>query len=201
MSSLLDIKITNDKIYIDIKNNSYSLFNRQIYWLKKLSNYQYFPNIVNIDDKENTIICDFKSGPIKKIREQIEEIREILKTNNCQLNNLNEKETNNLLSTLCEFTILTIEKSLNFFPKLPKTMIYSGGGVNNLYLINKLKKIINIKDINLKHKKISTDFIEAELIAYLTARSLHKLPLTFPNTTGVSKPLSGGLIYNPRETH
>ena len=118
-----------------------------------------------------------------------------------EIDNLNEKETNNLLSTLCEFTILTIEKSLNFFPKLPKTMIYSGGGVNNLYLINKLKKIINIKDINLTHKKISTDFIEAELIAYLTARSLHKLPLTFPNTTGVSKPLSGGLIYNPKENH
>ena len=55
--------------------------------------------------------------------------------------NLNEKETNNLLSTLCEFTcILTIEKSFDFFPKLPKSIIYSGGGVNNLYLINKLKK-------------------------------------------------------------
>merc|ERR1711965_669662 len=92
MSSLLDIKITNDKIYIDIKNDSYSLFNRQIYWLGKLSDSQFFPNIVNINQKEKTIICDFKSGPIKKIREQIEEIQEILKTNNCQLNNLNEKD-------------------------------------------------------------------------------------------------------------
>ena len=118
-----------------------------------------------------------------------------------EINKLNEKETNNLLYTLCEFTVLTIAKSLNFFPMLPKIMIYSGGGVNNLYLINKLKKIINIKDINLTQKKISTDFIEAELIAYLTARSLYKLPLTFPNTTGVSEPLSGGLIYSPKENH
>ena len=54
--------------------------------------------------------------------------------------NLNEKETNNF-TTLCEFTILTIEKSLKFFPKLPKSIIYSGGGVNNLYLINRLKKL------------------------------------------------------------
>ena len=41
---------------------------------------------------------------------------------------------------------------------------------------------------------INFDYIEAELIAYLSARSIYKLPFTFPSTTGVSKPLSGGKI-------
>ena len=40
------------------------------------------------------------------------------------------------------------------------------------------------------------DYIESELIAYLSARSIYKLPITFPSTTGVLRPLSGGKLYN-----
>ena len=43
--------------------------------------------------------------------------------------------------------------------------------------------------------------MEAELIAYLSARCLNKLPITFPNTTGVDKELSGGFELNPIKTH
>ena len=39
------------------------------------------------------------------------------------------------------------------------------------------------------------DFIEAELIAFLSARSVYNLPFTFPSTTGVSIPSSGGKLY------
>ena len=39
------------------------------------------------------------------------------------------------------------------------------------------------------------DYIEAELIAYLSARSFYNLPFTFPSTTGVLKPLSGGKLF------
>ena len=42
------------------------------------------------------------------------------------------------------------------------------------------------------------DAIEAEAWAYMAARSLVGLPLTFPGTTGVSKPLSGGVLYKGR---
>ena len=58
-------------------------------------------------------------------------------------------------------------------------------------LKDKLKLIV----YNEKQLGINFDYIEAELIAYLSARSLYRLPITFPSTTGVAKPLSGGKLF------
>jgi anhydro-N-acetylmuramic acid kinase len=41
------------------------------------------------------------------------------------------------------------------------------------------------------------DFIEAEAMAFLAARSRLGLPLTFPNTTGVARPTCGGEVWAP----
>jgi anhydro-N-acetylmuramic acid kinase len=38
------------------------------------------------------------------------------------------------------------------------------------------------------------DAMEAEAWAYLAVRSLEGLPLTFPGTTGVGAPVSGGVL-------
>ena len=39
--------------------------------------------------------------------------------------------------------------------------------------------------------------LEAHLMAYLAIRSIKNLPITFPQTTGVKKPTSGGEIIYP----
>jgi len=41
------------------------------------------------------------------------------------------------------------------------------------------------------------DAIEAECFAYLAVRALRTLPLSFPMTTGVRVPITGGLIAKP----
>ena len=41
---------------------------------------------------------------------------------------------------------------------------------------------------------IDGDSLEAEAWAYLAVRSLNGLPITFPGTTGVSRPLTGGVL-------
>ncbi len=41
------------------------------------------------------------------------------------------------------------------------------------------------------------DSIEAEAWAYLAVRSQKKLPLSFPMTTGVSEPMTGGVLALP----
>jgi anhydro-N-acetylmuramic acid kinase len=41
---------------------------------------------------------------------------------------------------------------------------------------------------------LNGDSMEAEAWAYLAVRSLEGLPLTFPGTTGVTKPVSGGVL-------
>ena len=61
--------------------------------------------------------------------------------------------------------------------------------------MKRLKERLKINFLNEKQLGINFDYIEAELIAYLSARSIYKLPFTFPSTTGVSKPLSGGKLY------
>ncbi len=41
------------------------------------------------------------------------------------------------------------------------------------------------------------DAIEAEAFAYLAARCLRGLPISFPTTTGVKTPMTGGRIVRP----
>jgi len=41
------------------------------------------------------------------------------------------------------------------------------------------------------------DAIEAEAFAFMAVRSLLKLPLSFPSTTGVSEAMTGGDLHHP----
>ena len=75
-------------------------------------------------------------------------------------------------------------------------IILLGGGRKNLDLIQKLKEIFNSKKILLSEEiGVDGDLAEASAFAYLAIRCVKKLPLSLPTTTGVKKPVSGGLIY------
>ena len=100
------------------------------------------------------------------------------------------------LATLVNFTVRSIRNSLNFLPQVPKNILVTGGGAKNQYLIKELKKILNINFIEISDYDINSDFIESELIAYLAARCVYNLPITYPSTTGSKKPLKGGEIYD-----
>jgi len=114
-----------------------------------------------------------------------------------QYSELVEKKysVNNIMATLAEFTIETITRSIHLLPKKIKNIIITGGGCRNVHLMNRLKDKLRLKIYNEKQLGINFDYIEAELIAYLSARSIYKLPFTFPSTTGVSRPLSGGKLF------
>lgn len=43
----------------------------------------------------------------------------------------------------------------------------------------------------------SADALEAQAFAILAVRALNKLAYTFPTTTGVKKPMTGGVIARP----
>ena len=40
----------------------------------------------------------------------------------------------------------------------------------------------------------SADALEAQAFAYLAVRTVKGLPITFPSTTGVPKPMTGGVL-------
>ena len=72
---------------------------------------------------------------------------------------------------------------------------FGGGGRKNLFIMKVIKKNTNVNIINLDKKKINGDFVESQAFAYLAVRSLLKLPISFKETTGVKKNVSGGEIY------
>ena len=100
------------------------------------------------------------------------------------------------LATLSALTTKTLEIGIQFLPKKPKNTIIIGGGQKNKYLVQLIKKT-NLSPNILTGEEIglNSDYIEAELIAFLAARKYNKLPSTFPSTTGVKEEtILGSLI-------
>ena len=96
-------------------------------------------------------------------------------------------------ATLTEFTsqiIISVIKGKNLDKE---KIILCGGGRKNNFLVNKLKE----KNIPLKlidEYGVDGDFVESQAFAYLAIRSYLKLPISFPESTGVRMPCTGGVI-------
>ena len=96
-------------------------------------------------------------------------------------------------ATLTEFTVKVIIAAIKKENRYKEKIILCGGGRKNSYLVEKLKKESDhIKLID--EYKIDGDFVESQAFAYLAIRSFLKLPISFPETTGVSAPCKGGVI-------
>ena len=104
-------------------------------------------------------------------------------------------DLNDKLATLSELTVISIINSINLMPNKIKSFCITGGGYKNKYILNKLKNSIDAQFYDLNSYQISSDYIESEMIAYLSIRRLNELPSTFPSTTGVLKPTICGDIY------
>ena len=96
-------------------------------------------------------------------------------------------------ATLTEFTAQIIISALQA-AKCPKEkIILCGGGRKNNFLVEKLKKEkVTIKLID--EYGVDGDFIESQAFAYIAIRSYLKLPISFPETTGVNNACTGGII-------
>jgi anhydro-N-acetylmuramic acid kinase len=104
------------------------------------------------------------------------------------------------VTTLTDFTASIIGEELTLSLKNSKEKIKDillcGGGRKNKFLIKKIKENLP-PNINLKlidDYKVDGDFIESQAFAFLAIRSLLKLPISFPGTTGCTKPSSGGEV-------
>ncbi len=96
-------------------------------------------------------------------------------------------------ATLTEYTAEIISKYLN--SKTFNNIIICGGGRKNNFLLERIRKKISKKIVLMDTMGINGDFIESKAFAYIAIRSLKKLPISFPNTTGCLKPTSGGSIH------
>ena len=110
--------------------------------------------------------------------------------------NFSDFKAEDILSSLLSVTSSFIIKSIEFLPKKVTMIVIMGGGMYNKSLVEKIEKSFYGITKTAEDIGIEGDFIEAELISFLTARFLNKMPLTFPSTTGVAKPVMGGKLYS-----
>lgn len=99
--------------------------------------------------------------------------------------------------TLAYVTAAAIFKSAGHLEAMPKTFVICGGGRRNDTVMKDLKALARRNGAALltaEQAGFDGDAMEAEAWAYLAVRSLKGLPLTFPGTTGVKEPVSGGVF-------
>jgi anhydro-N-acetylmuramic acid kinase len=97
-------------------------------------------------------------------------------------------------ATLTELTAASIEAAQRHFPIKARHWYISGGGRHNPALMKAIGSKLN------DAKPVETlgwygDALEAQAFAYLAVRSLKRLPLTLPTTTGANRAVTGGAFY------
>lgn len=107
-----------------------------------------------------------------------------------------EMSTEDALATLTAFTVETILSGIAVAGGADR-LIVAGGGTRNALLMRRLKARAGVPTASAAEVGWSPDFLEAEAFAYLAARRLEGLPITYPTTTGVPMPLTGGVLANP----
>jgi anhydro-N-acetylmuramic acid kinase len=97
-------------------------------------------------------------------------------------------------ATLATFTAVSILETVRSSGQTIEKLIVCGGGRKNGAIMGALMEMELGVVLSAEKAGFRGDDIEAEAFAYLAARSLNGLPLSYPTTTGVSNPVSGGVL-------
>jgi anhydro-N-acetylmuramic acid kinase len=101
-------------------------------------------------------------------------------------------------ATLTAFTVEAIARIAPLLPKEPRSWIVAGGGARNLTMMRMLRERLAPATVETAEGLgWSGDAIEAQAFGFLAARGLKGLPLSYPATTGVPIPMTGGAIARP----
>jgi anhydro-N-acetylmuramic acid kinase len=101
-------------------------------------------------------------------------------------------------ATLTAFTAEAIARIVPLLPKEPRSWIVAGGGARNLTLLRMLRERLAPATVESADALgWSADAIEAQAFGFLAARGMKGLPLSYPATTGVPIPMTGGVIARP----
>ena len=97
-------------------------------------------------------------------------------------------------ATLTAFTTSAVGKALDLLPQRPTRIVVCGGGRHNPAIMAMLKGRAAVEVVPAEAVGWRGDAIEAECFAFLAARVLRGLPISFPTTTGAPGPLQGGRL-------
>ncbi|MHB1218671.1 MAG: anhydro-N-acetylmuramic acid kinase [Alphaproteobacteria bacterium] len=97
-------------------------------------------------------------------------------------------------ATLTAFTAHAVARAVAHFPAPPRRWLVTGGGRHNRALMAALAQALPGTVAPVEAARWNGDGLEAQAFAYLAVRSLRGLPLSFPGTTGVERPMAGGVL-------
>lgn len=101
-------------------------------------------------------------------------------------------------ATLTAFTAAAIAAIVPLLPKPPQSWVVTGGGARNLTMLRMLRdRLAPATVAPAGALGWSADAMEAQAFAFLAARGLKGLPLSYPGTTGVPIPMTGGVMARP----
>ena len=110
---------------------------------------------------------------------------------------LDELSLEDAVATATACVATSIARAVEHFPRIPATWIVAGGGARNRSLLRMLRDRLLATVQVAEAVGWSSDALEAQAFAYLAVRSVKGLPLTYPTTTGVQSPLTGGMLAKP----
>lgn len=100
-------------------------------------------------------------------------------------------------ATLTAFTAASVAAAERWFPAPVSRWVVAGGGARNATLILMLAERLEAPVAIADEVGLTASHMEAQAFAYLAVRSLRRLPLSFPTTTGVPEPMTGGRLAKP----
>ena len=88
----------------------------------------------------------------------------------------------------------SVRLGLRYVPAAPKQWFITGGGRHNPAVMKGLKdalgQVYPVESLGWKG-----DALEAQAFAFLAVRSLKRMPLSLPTTTGATRAVTGGALY------
>jgi anhydro-N-acetylmuramic acid kinase len=98
-------------------------------------------------------------------------------------------------ATLAAFAVEATAAARAHVPEAPARWLVCGGGRRNRVLMALLEERLGVRVEPVEAIGQDGDFIEAACFAHLALRSRRGLPLSLPTTTGVPRPLTGGVFW------
>ena len=167
-------------------------------WVRKNSKEKYdIDGLIAQSGKTNSNILNQVQ---KRFSERKDQGRLSFDTRDFDLSFVHELSLEDGAATLTDFTGRIIGATItsllwNARDKLWKILVCGGGRKNKtLMKCIQTKAFKNLTFQPIDDYGINGDFVESQAFAYLAIRSYLNLPISFPKTTGVREPCTGGAI-------
>jgi anhydro-N-acetylmuramic acid kinase len=101
-------------------------------------------------------------------------------------------------ATLTAVTAAAVARVIALLPRRPASFVVAGGGTRNPVLMRMLAERLAPATIETADAVgWSANALEAQAFAYMAVRVLNGLPNSYPGTTGVPQPVTGGVLARP----